>query len=264
MKKLLTVLILLVSSQVQANEVSNIVYNYSDNTLLVQEHMDKKRPIASLTKLMTALLVVESNTNLDEKIKYQGGIFQSKLVSKEELLDSLLIRSDNAAAKAFANNWRGGEKEFIKEMNARAKELGMNYTEFFDPSGLDKRNVSTARDLTKLVIETSKHKIICEKSSSKYITIEHRNKQKISYVSIGNTNKNLLFEFDDIILSKTGWTNPAGRCLALMVQKDSKKYVIIILGERTTKEREEKARQLINNYAILNETEKDHSHLFNF
>ena len=98
--------------------------------------------------------------------------------------------------------------------------------------------------------------------------IERKNKKKISYVSIGNTNKTLLFEFDEIILSKTGWTNPAGRCLALMVQKGDKKYAIVILGEPTPKDREEKARQLIFNYAIMNETEKDRHenrfHLFHF
>jgi D-alanyl-D-alanine carboxypeptidase len=85
-------------------------------------------------------------------------------------------------------------------------------------------------------------------------------------VSIGNTNKNLLFEFDNIILSKTGFTNPAGRCLALMVEKDQHKFVIVILGEKTIIDRENRARQLINNYVTIKEKNLDENpfHLFYF
>jgi D-alanyl-D-alanine endopeptidase (penicillin-binding protein 7) len=247
---------------------SSIVYNYTDNVLEYGEDMNKSRPIASLTKLMTALLIVESNLDLTEEVKYKGGIWRTSMVSRQELLDSLLIRSDNAAGDALANSWPGGRNYFIKAMNGRAEQLGMTQTKFFDPHGLDKRNISSAKDLARLIIEDSKHKLIANISTTKYLMIERKNKKKISYVSIGNTNKTLLFEFDEIILSKTGWTNPAGRCLALMVQKGDKKYAIVILGELTPKDREEKARQLIFNYATINETEKDRYenrfHLFHF
>ena len=261
-------LVLLLTVSTVCYSHSSIVYNYTDNVLEYDEDMEKPRPIASLTKLMTALLIVESNLDLSQEIKYKGGIWQTRMVSRQELLDSLLIRSDNAAADALANSWPGGRSLFIKEMNIRAEQLGMTKTKFFDPHGLDKRNVSCAKDLARLIVEDSKHKLIANTSITKYLMIERKNKKKISYVSIGNTNKNLLFEFDEIILSKTGWTNPAGRCLALMVQKGDKKYVIVILGEQTPKDREEKARQLIFNYAIMNETEKDRYenrfYLFNF
>lgn len=261
-------LVLLLTVSTVCYSHSSIVYNYTDNVLEYDEDMEKLRPIASLTKLMTALLIVESNLDLAQEVKYKGGIWQTRMVSRQELLDSLLIRSDNAAADALANSWPGGRLLFIKEMNIRAEQLGMTKTKFFDPHGLDKRNVSCAKDLARLVVEDSKHKLIANTSITKYLMIERNNKKKISYVSIGNTNKNLLFEFDEIILSKTGWTNPAGRCLALMVQKGDKKYVIVILGESTPKGREEKARQLIFNYAIINETEKDRHenrfHLFHF
>ena len=261
-------LVLLLTVSTVCYPRSSIVYNYTDNILEYEENIDKIRPIASLTKLMTALLIVESNLDLSQEIKYKGSVWQTRMVSRQELLDSLLIRSDNAAADALANSWPGGRTYFIKEMNFRAEQLGMTKTKFFDPHGLDKRNISCAKDLARLVIENSKHKLIANTSTTKYLMIERKNKKKISYVSIGNTNKTLLFEFDEIILSKTGWTKPAGRCLALMVQKDDKKYAIVILGEPTPKDREEKARQLIFNYAIMNETEKDRHenrfHLFHF
>ena len=261
-------LVLLLTVSTVCYPRSSIVYNYTDNILEYEENIDKIRPIASLTKLMTALLIVESNLDLSQEIKYKGSVWQTRMVSRQELLDSLLIRSDNAAADALANSWPGGRTYFIKEMNFRAEQLGMTKTKFFDPHGLDKRNISCAKDLASLIVEDSKHKLIANTSTTKYLMIERKNKKKISYVSIGNTNKTLLFEFDEIILSKTGWTKPAGRCLALMVQKGDKKYVIVILGEPTPKDREEKARQLIFNYAIMNETEKDRYenrfHLFHF
>ena len=249
-----------------AQNSSYYVFDQTDNTIVVGEFVSQPRPVASLTKLMTALLIVESGVSLTEPVKYRGGIFQTKMVTREELLDSLLIRSDNAAAEALAESWYSGRKGFIKDMNARAKQLNMINTVYADPSGLDRHNVSTAIDQAALISAAAQHSIITEKSSSKYITIERKNKKKINYVSIGNTNKNLLFEFDNIILSKTGWTNPAGRCLALMVAKEQHKFVIVILGEKTVTDRENRARQLINNYVTIKEKDLDESafhHLIN-
>lgn len=266
MKRLIAILILTFTSSVQALEPSYFVFDQTNNEIVVGEQTDIVRPMASLTKLMTALLVIESTPNWNEKIKYRGNIFFHSHVTKRELLESLLIRSDNNAAEAFANNWYSGRKGFINDMNTRARQLGMLQTVYADPSGLDKHNVSTAIDLSKLVAEAAKHNDIIEISSSKYLTIERKIRKKISYVSIGNTNKNLLFEFDNIILSKTGWTNPAGRCLALMVEKSQNRFIIIILGEKTVIDRENRARQLINNYVTIKEKEvhENRIHLFNF
>lgn len=249
----------LLSSIAAAAEKSDYVYNYTATQLINETNSKQQRPIASLTKLMTALLVVESAPDWSIKINYKGNVFFNKLVSKEELLESLLIRSDNNAAEAFANAWPGGRDVFIHTMNARAENLGMINTHYDDPSGLSKNNVSTAEELARLVIEASRYDIIKKISSSKYLTIEKKIGKKIKLVEIGNTNQQLLFEFDNIILSKTGFTTPAGRCLALMVDKQGTKYIIIILGEKNPKERADKARQLINNYATIQEAEKDKS-----
>ena len=258
--------LLLVSSSALAQNSSYYVFDQTDSNIIVGEFVAEKRPVASLTKLMTALLVVESSINLEEKVKYHGGIFQTKMVKRVELLESLLIRSDNAAAEALAESWYNGRAGFVKDMNVRAKQLGMSNTVYADPSGLDRHNVSTAIDQSILISAAAQHPIIAATSSSKYITIERKTKKKINYVSIGNTNKNLLFEFDNIILSKTGFTNPAGRCLALMVEKDQHKFVIVILGENTIKDRENRARQLINNYVTIKEKNLDENlfHLFDF
>jgi D-alanyl-D-alanine endopeptidase (penicillin-binding protein 7) len=231
---------------------SNIVYNITDNKIVEEENRLDVRPIASLTKLMTALLVVESNLDLEEKVNYRGVLWFSKRVSRQELLDSLLIRSDNAAANALADSWPGGRKVFVETMNTRARELGMFQTMYADPSGLDDRNVSTAEDLTKIIVAAGQYRLISNISTTKYLMVERKYKKKITQVLIGNTNRRLLFDFDEIILSKTGTTNKAGRCLALLVDKDRKKYAIVILGEKTIQSREEKARHLIFNHVILN------------
>jgi D-alanyl-D-alanine endopeptidase (penicillin-binding protein 7) len=258
-------ILLLFNSSALAQSSSYYVFDQTDNNIIVGEFVAERRPVASLTKLMTALLIVESNISLTEEVKYRGGIFQTKMVKRGELLESLLIRSDNAAAEALAASWYSGREGFIKDMNVRAKQLGMSNTVYADPSGLDRHNVSTAIDQSVLISTAAQYPIIAITSSSKYITIERKAKKKINYVSIGNTNKNLLFEFDNIILSKTGWTTPAGRCLALMVEKDQHKFVNVILGEKTLADRENRARQLINNYVTIKERDlDDRFHLFNF
>lgn len=254
MKTLLALLLLAASSFSWAH--TSIVYNLTDDNVVYQEEMDKNRSMASLTKLMTALLIVDSNLDLDEAVKYRGGIFTTRKVSRMELLESLLIRSDNAAAEALARSWPGGRDVFIQEMNTRAKQLGMLSTTYRDPSGIDSGNISTARDLVKIINACGKHQLIRYISSTKYLTLERKYKKRIKTVEISNTNK-LLFEFDEIILSKTGTTSAAGRCLALMVDKGGKQYAIVILGEKTIRDREQKARQLIFNYAIMDETGKD-------
>lgn len=254
----IVLILLFISSTVFATEApSYIVYNYNKQEVVNSSNPDQQRPMASLSKLMTALVIVESNPDWSEKIRYKGNIFYNKQVSKRDLFESLLIRSDNHAAEAFANAWPGGRETFLFHLNARAQSLGMLNTHYDDPSGLDHDNVSSASDLVKLIRETSKYDIIRTVSSSKYFTIEKKIGKKIKSVEIVNTNRQLLFEFDNIILSKTGFTNPAGRCLALMVDQQGSKYIIVILGEKTPKQRADKARHLINDYVTIQESESD-------
>lgn len=246
---------------------SFLIYDQDSNTVIKGQDTNKQRPIASITKLMTALIIVESKLPLDTEIKYRGWIWAKKSVTRKELLESLLVRSDNSAADSLAESWAGGRQEFIAEMNRKAIKLGMSNTRFDDPSGLSSKNVSTAEDLIKLVVATGKHDLIKRASVSKYILVERQTKQKINQIQIPNTNQGLLFEFDNILMSKTGFTRRAGWCLALMVEKSERDYIIIILGEPTPKSRADTARHLINNY--VNIQEKDYNnenrfYLFNF
>ncbi len=256
MKYAYLLLIGLISTNVQAKikrsgvdhkvQTAHYVVDVDKKQPLSSNNDDNVKPIASLTKLMTALVTVESHLNMNEEVSYRGGVWRNKKVKRSDLLESLLIRSDNAAAEALANSYPGGRDVFIQTMNFRAKSLGMYNTSFEDPSGLGHANVSTARDLSLLVIRAYEHRDISNTSITKFLKVVSKKKKKITYMNIGNTNFHLLSAFDSITLSKTGFTSVAGRCLALMVEKDSSKYVIIILGERTPGEREKTARHLIN------------------
>jgi D-alanyl-D-alanine endopeptidase (penicillin-binding protein 7) len=247
MKKLILVAIsVLMISAAHANGPSHLVLDISKKETISSIADDKVRPIASITKLMTALIIVESNIAMNEEVNYKGGIWRSKRVKRSDLLESLLIKSDNQAADALAESFPGGKELFVAFMNIKAKQLGMKDTKFEDPSGLGRDNLSTAKDLAILVTKAYEHPEISNTSASKFFKVEIKNKRKITYMSIGNTNTALLNIFDNITLSKTGYTDPAGRCLALIVEKNNKKYAIIILGEKTSGDRFYRARNLIN------------------
>lgn len=243
-------------------QTSFLIYNQDSKIVVGGHEIKRSRPIASITKLMTALVIVESKLPLDTEIKYQGWIWQKKTVSRKDLIESLLIRSDNAASESLAVSWAGGRSQFINEMNRHAAKLGMTNTRFDDPSGLSPKNVSTAEDLIKLIEAASKHDIIKKISVSKYVLVEHSIKQKINQIQIPNTNQGLLFEFDNILLSKTGFTRKAGWCLALMVEKSGTEYAIVILGEPTPQSRADKARHLINNYVKIQEKDSINENWF--
>jgi serine-type D-Ala-D-Ala endopeptidase (penicillin-binding protein 7) len=247
MKTLILIAIsVLMISQAHARGPSHLVLDIDDNRTISASNDTVVRPIASITKLMTALIVIEFKIDTDEYINYHGTIWRDKKVKRSDLLESLLIKSDNSAAEALANSIPGGRAVFIDMMNSRARSLGMTNTVFEDPSGLGRNNLSTAQDLAILVSTAYEHPKISNTSASKYFKVEVKNKRKITYMTVGNTNGQLLEVFDSITLSKTGYTNPAGRCLVVLVEKNNKRYAIIILGERTSGDRFYRARNLIN------------------
>lgn len=243
---LVAISVLMVNGAHGKNEPSHLVLDITKNQVVSAANPDTVRPIASLTKLMTAIVIVESDLDMNKEVDYRGNVWRTKKVKRSNLLESLLIKSDNMAAEALAESFTLGRQQFIKVMNARAITFNMNNTVFEDPSGLGKHNTSTVNDLAILVIKAFEHPEISNTSSLKYFKVETKNKRKITYMAVNNTNSQLLNVFGNITLSKTGFTNPAGRCLALIVEENSNKYAIIILGEKTSGDRFYRARKLIN------------------
>lgn len=237
------------------------VYNYSRNEIVLDEGSEKIRPIASVTKLMTAIVILESNVSFEEKVPYKG--FKSipgKPRTRDELLALLLIKSDNNAAEALARSFPGGRELFIQTMNNTAKLLAMMDTTYDDPSGLSPHNQSTARDLTKLLHYASTYpkikqiasmtSFILVEPSVKRVAAKKKKKAKTfsSYrvITINNTNFHLLNEYEEIEISKTGYTNPAGKCLTMFVTKNGEQFAVVILGERNMRSVEQVSRKILN------------------
>jgi len=220
--KFLIAILLLVS--VNAFGRSHILYDAEEHVVVTGYNYHDTSSIASLTKLMTAMVYIDK------------GDF------KHELLERLLIRSDNLAAEQIAKGYTGGSYAFVKAMNNKAEKLGLHETFFHDPSGLSVFNRSTAREYVEVVLAAEKYPLIRQISSTAEKTIY---KGRKSHYTLHNTNIRLLKEFDNISLSKTGFTSRAGRCLALFVEKGVGRYVIIILGEPTPEKRQKIAKELI-------------------
>lgn len=233
MKYILT-LLLFVSCSVFAKPAptpSVWLYNITDERVIVKDDAEVQRPLASITKLMTAIVALDQTQNLDEKItKKLIGPLPVGTYTRRELLTAMLVKSDNSAAETIADSFPGGRKAFIASMNNRAESLGMTQTSFEDASGLSKNNISSARDIHKMLIASLNYQFIKDTSIKKQALFETHYKKKIRTVKLDHTSRAFLFEFDNIVITKTGYTRPAGFCLALVVEQQHKMYTAVVLG----------------------------------
>ena len=194
-------------------------------------------PIASITKLMTALVVLDGQQPLDELItitaadKWNGKGAFSRLpvgarLTRDDLLKLALMASENRAARVLGRNYPGGMPAFVRTMNIKAKALGMTQSRFDDPSGLSSNNVSTARDLVKLMNAASREVVIREYST----LLAHE--VRIGKSVLGYRNTNLLIGKDDweIMVQKTGFTNDAGECLVMQAMIGERPVNMVFLN----------------------------------
>jgi D-alanyl-D-alanine endopeptidase (penicillin-binding protein 7) len=212
-------------------EESILVVDQNGQVLKEQE-ADMVRPIASLSKLMTALLASEQD--LDEQLgipikrEMQSSIpVRVKNLSRKELITLALVKSDNLAAKVLCDNI----PNCVIRMNEKAQEIGMTDTIYVEPTGLDKGNVSTARDLVKLVVIATSNPILTKLSSLPKVEIPLDR----GFIKVRNTNP--LISKVNVVLSKTGWTKPAGGCMVLVIASEEGKKIFIILGSQNTRTR---------------------------
>ena len=195
-------------------------------------------PIASITKLMLALVVLEGKQPLDEVIeitkedRWTGKGAFSRLpigakVTRSDLLLLALMASENRASHTLARNYPGGIPEFVKTMNVKAKALGMTQTHFDDPSGLSNGNVSSARDLVKLITAAAREPVIRDFST------QHRYEVRLgrkSVLEFRNTNLLIGKPDWDIVVQKTGFTNDAGECLAMQAVLNDRPVTMVFLN----------------------------------
>lgn len=201
--------------------------------------VDKVRSIASITKLMTAMVVLDSGLNLDEKIsvsKDDRDMLQltgSRLdygatLSRREMIMIAIMASENRAASTLGRNHPGGMDAFVAAMNNKAASLGMSRSHFADPAGLNPDNQSTASDLMKMLDAAQNYALIQEASIT--TRMEVRPYKRRGPLVYGNTNRLLKNASWEIALSKTGYINEAGRCLVMQAMIDGERVSIVLLN----------------------------------
>ena len=231
-----------------------LLFDQKTNTVKEELNIHTRMPIASITKLMTACVVLESNTSLDEKVTIVSQAVQGSrilkpgmVVTRGELLHMALIASDNLAAKTLADMHPLGYSAFMGEMNRTAKRLGMLNTGFIDPSGLSVFNTSTAWDLLLLNRSLVKYSLFNDTAMSKTATQYAQSKRgTIQQLFIKNTS---IFAGEyDLRLGKTGFTNPAGWCINMKVRYNGSDFDLIVLGSPSKAVRNTVTSKLLKKY----------------
>jgi D-alanyl-D-alanine endopeptidase (penicillin-binding protein 7) len=202
---------------------------------------------------MTALVALESNREMYALLPLYsklGSLLPRRNYTREELLTAMLVRSDNAAAETVASDYPGGRSGFMQAMNDKARSLGMYSTHFDDPTGISSLNTSTAEDIVKLLKATAAIEFIRSTSIKKQAIFETEAKKKIRKIILPNTNAPALFQFDNIVVTKTGLTSKAGWCVGLVVEQQGQTFYVVILGAKNKKERLDKIKDIMYNHII--------------
>ncbi|ELQ5981981.1 D-alanyl-D-alanine endopeptidase [Cronobacter sakazakii] len=228
----------LAAAEPQIASGSAMIVDLRTNEVLFSSHPDLVRPIASITKVMTAMVVLDASLPLDEMLTVDishtpemKGIYSrvrlNSQISRKNMLLLALMSSENRAAASLAHHYPGGYDAFIRAMNAKAKALGMRNTHFVEPTGLSIHNVSTARDLTKLLIATKQYPLIGQLSTTREEMATFSNPTYT--LPFRNTNHLVYRDNWNIQLTKTGFTNAAGHCLMMRTLIKNRPVTLVVM-----------------------------------
>lgn len=227
---------------------SYVLFDYNDGEFSDEFNRNQVRSIASITKMFTAMTVINSSANLYEKLyvtgRNGGKVPSGTYVTRMDLLKAMVMNSDNLAAEVLANNHPGGFNQFIVDTNIYNKNIGLIYTEIVDSSGLLPGNVSTASELVLFLNSIKDNPVIQEIGALRQYEIEVPKGRRTYHVKFHNTNPEL-YKYDNILISKTGFTNSAGRCVMMLVEKGQKTYALIVLGQPNVQRRSQIVAKLI-------------------
>jgi D-alanyl-D-alanine endopeptidase (penicillin-binding protein 7) len=214
-----------------------LILDETHSTVLYSRNADVALPIASISKLVTALTVADAQQPMDEVIEVTEddraigkGAFSRLAVgtrlTRGDLFHLALMASENRAAHALARNYPGGIAAFMPAMNAKARELGMTHAHFVEPTGLSSENVASPEDLSKLVAAASRNSIIREYSTDPGYDVRVGRRM----VGFHNTNSLVKNPTWDIVVQKTGYIEEAGRCLVMQAVIDGRTIDIVLLN----------------------------------
>jgi D-alanyl-D-alanine endopeptidase (penicillin-binding protein 7) len=213
-----------------------LVLDQETHEILYSKNPEAVLPIASLTKLMTAMVISEANQPLDEKIAItdedidtekntHSRLTPGTQLTRGVMLHLALMSSENRAANALGRNYPGGLPAFVEAMNAKAKELGMLDTHYVEPTGLSSHNQSSAHDLALLVNAAHQVPLLREYSTTPSLAVELGRRQ----VQFRTTDRLVASPSWDIGLQKTGFINEAGQCLVMQAQMAGRKLIMVLL-----------------------------------
>lgn len=187
------------------------------------ENTSQMRSIASITKLVTVMVVLDARQNLNEYLNpYTRG----------EMIQLALIKSDNKSSLDLCRHYPGGSSFCVKAMNDKVKSLGLTKTQFVESSGLSVMNVSTAEELVTVVMEAAKYPEIVLAARTSEVKIKIRKK----WFVFRNTNP-IIGQRHDFVVSKTGFINASGGCIVLMIDTEIGRRIVVVLGSKNTRTR---------------------------
>jgi len=213
-----------------------LVKDANTGEVILDKNSDTIAPIASITKLMTAMIVLDRQLDLSQRIVVsredidtmkgsRSKLRTGSVLTRQELLLIALMASENRAAAALARTYPGGTENFVSMMNAKAQLLGMRDTRFVEPTGLSSENVSSAHDLVRLVGAAHRYPLIREYTTRESASVEAYGRM----LSFRNTNTLVRKSDWDITLSKTGYISEAGRCLVMRTQVANRNLIVVLL-----------------------------------
>ena len=243
------------------NLKSAILVNYENGDVLYARNAEEKRPIASISKLITAMVLIDSGLDLDSTVAtitkqdaYRSS--RSRLnvgfeMSLRDLLHATLMNSDNRAARAIARAVSGSIDEFAVEMNKKARALGLENTFFVEPSGLSKQNVSTAAEVAMILHYSFDYPLIAEITSKRKYRVKILNRRN-TYRGMANTNLMIHSRYH-VLAGKTGYIRAADYCLTTLLEnREGERLTLVVLGVPGNNLRFREARRLVDwGYARL-------------
>ena len=224
------------SDEVFLRSAVALVQDAASGETLIAKNQGMVLPIASITKLMTAIVMLDAGLNLEQRVAISDEDYdhlkgtRSRLrpgtvLTRDELLMLALMSSENRAAASLARTYPGGMSAFVAAMNAKAEALGMRDSRFVDPTGLSSANVSTAHDLARLVAAAHEYPLIRQYSTRESAVVMAAGRP----LGYRNTNGLVRSVNWDIGLSKTGYISEAGRCLVMRVRLESREVIVVLL-----------------------------------
>lgn len=224
-------------ADISFNSAHVMVVDETSGEILLKKNIGAAAPIASLTKLMTAMVVLDAQQDPDEDLRIdaadvdalkhsRSGVHVGAVASRGTLLELALLSSDNRAASALARSYPGGLRAFNAAMQRKIHAFGLDSTSIAEPTGLSPNNVSSAKDMVTVLRAAARYPAIAQITSQRSQAVLVSGRQKV----IHNTNRLVGGSEWEVFLSKTGFTNEAGRCLGMQARAGGRTVTIVLMG----------------------------------